>query len=174
MEIKFLGSMITVFAASAIGYMLGEKAKDQLKIMESLRRCMTIFRGEIQYSGTPLREVFELLVKYKHEIWCEFFEKMANEMGSSTLRKNMGQMWKESLTTTSFFREMSTVDRMECIRFGEALGSYDKGSQVGQIDLYMEQVNNRITELEGAISERVRLYRLLGVAGGVFITILMV
>ena len=69
---------------------------------------------------------------------------------------------------------MKKEDIHEFIRFANELVCFDRESQLGRIELYIERIEKRIEYLEKSINERVRLYRILGATGGIFITILMI
>jgi len=90
------------------------------------------------------------------------------------LDRNIGEIWADTLDKVSVSRYMSKEDQNELKRFGRNLGSYDKNSQLNKIDLFIDYIDRRITVLDSGLSERVRLCRILGVAAGVFVTILMV
>lgn len=157
---------------------MGERAKHQLKLLEGIKRWLLIFHSEVSYSGITLLELAEQLAEEKsvnsEGAWSDFFENLAFRLNSNSIDSSIAVMWEESLDTSEVCRFMLNADRQEFIRFGQDLGCLDKASQLGRIDLYLDRVNMRIAEVEKGLAEKVRLCRLLGIAGGVFITILIV
>ncbi len=174
MELKLLGVFAVIIAAAAIGYEVGENAKRQLHVFENLRHAVTLIRSEIGYALTPIKELFEMLSTGNDEIWTDFFRIVSKELDRAELDRNIGEIWADTLDKVSVSRYMSKEDQNELKRFGRNLGSYDKNSQLNKIDLFIDYIDRRITVLDSGLSERVRLCRILGVAAGVFVTILMV
>ena len=62
----------------------------------------------------------------------------------------------------------------ELIRFGSMLGTSDRDSQISIIELFIDNINDRINYLQKHIYEKVRLCHVLGVTAGLLITILIV
>ena len=152
---------------------MGEKARRHLRLLESLRHWLTVFRSEVHYSGTTLGELSEQLAE-NDDMWNVFFKNLSKEINSGCIEKNISKLWEESFDASGVASILSQSDKTAFIRFGHELGCMDKASQLGRIDLYLENVSLRIAELDKGLSEKVRLCRLLGIAGGIFITILIV
>lgn len=68
---------------------------------------------------------------------------------------------------------MSVCDRRELIRFFSGLGKSDIEGELGRIKLYTEYIRGRIEGLLGEAVNKVKLFRVLGVTAGLFITILI-
>lgn len=54
------------------------------------------------------------------------------------------------------------------------LGYLDLEMQLSSIDLYLEQLEISIREAESSIGSKQKLYQSLGVAGGIFLVILLI
>ena len=74
------------------------------------------------------------------------------------------------LKDTSFLES----DKENLIRFGENLGYLDRELQISTIDLYLNQLQEEIKEQAVVVKERTKLYNLLGIMAGIFITIVMI
>ena len=173
LEIKFIGIILILISAAAIGCIFGEKAKREIKVLESLNRCLMLFEGEIRYSGTTIRDICERL-SGSGEIWTDFFRYISDELSCDAISGNIGMIWERGISLSDVSKALNDEDKCELIRFGRELGSGDRESELARINLYMDYIKNRLSYLEDNINERVRLCRLLGVTAGVFITILIV
>ena len=185
-----LGVSITIGASYAIGYRFGENEKKSLEILFSLKKLLTILAGEIRYSWTPLVEAFSILGEYEDEYWAGFFAKVSEQLAdnvscryeqsftddSNTVpsRTELGEVLRSELEGSPLIHLMKQEDIHEFIRFGKELVCFDKEAQLRRIELYIERIEKRIEYIEKSINERVRLYRILGAAGGIFITILVI
>ena len=59
-------------------------------------------------------------------------------------------------------------------RLGENLGYLDKEMQLNTIDLYITQIQGELDDAVDSVKEKVRLYNMLGVMAGIFITIVLI
>lgn len=76
---------------------------------------------------------------------------------------------EETLKTTCLRRE----DKQLLEKLGDNLGFLDQKTQLATINLYIHNLEECIEEGTKEMKEKVRLYHLLGVLGGIFITIVM-
>ena len=168
MYLKIRGSVMIIAASAFIGYMYGERTKKEIDVMKSLLRCVMIIESEIRYVGTPVKEIFRIIAK-TGELWNDFFCAAADKLDG----KDMTDMWDDIIDNQTVSRNMSVCDRRELIRFFSGLGKSDIEGELGRIKLYTEYIRGRIEGLLGEAVNKVKLFRVLGVTAGLFITILI-
>lgn len=173
LNMKLFGIALIMVSASAIGCIFGERAKKEIKIFESLNRCLMLFEAEIRYSGTPIRDICGRIAGCR-ELWSDFFARIADGLGENTANTDVGRIWEDAAAYSGISSGLTDEDIRELIRFGSELGGGDRESELGRINLYMDYIRNRLSYLYENINDKVRLCRLLGVTAGVFITILIV
>ncbi len=167
MYIKLAGICIVMTATCSIGYIMGERAKRQLEIVSSLRRCMGIIESEVRYMGTEMRKIFEMISE-KEEEWASFFGCMAKYMESDY------QIKKDFIIQEKITEELQKEDRSDLIRFMCEPCGYDRQNELGRINIYMNRLDTRITALESDLKGRVKLMRMLGLSSGVFLILLII
>ena len=172
-EIKLIGMALIMVSAGAIGCIFGERAKREIKILLSLSRCLMMFESEIRYCGTTVNEICARICA-GGEMWSDFFGYISDELADNNLNTDIGMIWEKGMKLFDISKGLSIEDKEEFLRFGRELGSSDRESELGRINMYNDYIKGRLSYLEKNINERVRLCRLLGVTAGVFITILMV
>ena len=59
------------------------------------------------------------------------------------------------------------------IRLGGELGTIDIEMQVRTLDLYLEQMEQKMEDMRTEQKEKIRLYQCIGVTGGVFLAIIL-
>lgn len=84
------------------------------------------------------------------------------------------EIWTQAITRDLKDTSITKVDKEQLRKVGECLGYLDKEMQMNTIDLYLSQLEGQIEELSKEIKERTRLYNLLGVMAGIFVTIVMI
>ena len=81
MYIKLIGIFIVLLSTCSIGYIMGERARRQLELLSSLRRCLSIIESEVRYMGTEMGKIYEIISE-KNEEWSPFFGEMAAYMNT--------------------------------------------------------------------------------------------
>ena len=87
------------------------------------------------------------------QIKCKLFQKMQKKYldGTSLLSKDINRL----------------------ADFGANLGYLDKEMQLGSIDLYLEELEGEMKEAEGKAEKNSKLYRIMGMAVGVLILLII-
>lgn len=173
--IKLTGAFIVIITSCLIGVAAGEKQKEYINILISLKRCLVIIRSEIAYAYTPLMEIFTRLSCMKQEEWSGFFDEISEELKSGAARENdLFCMWKKTCISSQVCKKMTGSDVDELIRFGGVLGSTDREGQINNIEMFMESISDKINCCQKSISDKVRICHVLGAAAGFLITILLI
>lgn len=173
MILKIIGASMTIASMSAIGFYFSLLLKIRLKELKELKNDMFILKGDIRYNQTPLPEALEQIGRRDTSNFKVFFEEV-----SRALKENEGgtfmEIWKQNVDKSLKDTCLVLQDREALSKFGECLGFLDKEMQMNTIDLYIAQLDLQIDDLTSIIKERTRLYNLLGIMAGVFVTIIFI
>ena len=88
--------------------------------------------------------------------------------------EGLGELWQAEIKTRLSGTHLKREDREQLAGLGEVLGYLDLEMQLSSMELYLEQLELRIREAQEAAQTKQRLYQSLGVAGGIFLVILLV
>lgn len=172
--VRIIGICMIITSSVLIGVAYGEKARNKIKLLESLMRLVIRLRGEVNYSVPVLSEIFEDISGYTEDIWSEYFLEMSKRISAPDYPENEDIMWGQVAAGLHIDSMLYEEDYNDFIRFGSELDGYDKESLVNRIDMYIGILDNRIATLNKDIGNRVRICRMLGITGGAFLTILIV
>ena len=173
--IKITGALIIIVSSCLIGFAVGEHEKEYINILLSLKRCLVIIKSEISYAYTPLIDIFVRISGMKQEEWSVFFDELSEEITQEVPgEKDMFNMWKKICETSVICKKITANDVAELIRFGGILGNTDREGQIDNIDMFLQSITERISASQKGISDKVRICRVLGVAAGFLITILLI
>lgn len=173
MWMKIVGAILTISSCTALGFYFSTEMNTRLKQLRELIKYITILRGDIRYANTPLPEAMENLARRSPGFFQEFLmgvTKMLYESGKGTF----GSIWQVNVENCLNESSLTKTDKEQLIHFGENLGYLDKEMQVNTIDLYLHELEEETKELTNVAKERGRLYNLLGIMAGIFITIVMI
>ena len=132
-----------------------------------------MLRGEIKYTKTPLPEAFASIAVRIKEPFGSFLEQTAEQMGSME-GQSFGELWQKQIKQWLSDTHLKKGDKEQLGGLGEVLGYLDLEMQLSSIDLYLEQLELSIREAQDAAQTKQKLYQSLGVAGGIFLVILLV
>ena len=98
-----------------------------------------------------------------------FFVREADEKTGYKSGGNMGRRDEEiscgNRNPTGYDGESDTL--------GSELGTIDIEMQVKTLDLYLEQMEQKMEDMRTEQKERIRLYQCVGVTGGIFLAIIL-
>lgn len=173
--IKTCGIILILAASAGIGFNLSNIMKLRLDELTELKKMILMLRGEIKYTGTPLGEAFGVIARRTKGIYSEFFKNTAEEL-SKFSGKSLPEIWKEQMTSELMKKEshLSEKDWKWLLQFAEGLGYLDKEMQIGTIELYMEQLDEMISEGTKDYSKNSKLCKALGICAGLFLTIILI
>lgn len=172
MLLKMLGSVFVIASTSLFGYLMGRERINRLTQLKTLKKILVQLRGEIQYGYTPLPEAMRNLGERSETIFSSFFfsvEKQLKNYEGNTFFS----IWKKEIEEELKHTALNRQDKVKLISLGENLGYLDQDMQIKNIDLYLEGLEEEILVESSSQKEKIRLYQLLGVLSGVFVTIVM-
>ncbi|MFA9463246.1 MAG: stage III sporulation protein AB [Velocimicrobium sp.] len=172
MFIKMIGSVFVIGATSLFGYLLGREKVIRLAQLKTLKKILYQLRGEIQYGYTPLPEAMGSLGGRNETVFSEFFLSMQQQLKNYE-GNTFYSIWKKEIGEKLKQTALSKSDKTKLISLGENLGYLDQEMQIKNIDLYIEGLEEEIVTESNSQKEKIRLYQLLGVLSGIFVTIVM-
>ena len=131
-----------------------------------------MLQGEIHYARQPLPEAFCHVSVRLPVPFGTFLSETADELKKADGR-TLGEVWKmeEAKHLKGLHLVRADLEQLESL--GEVLGYLDAEMQLAAIRLYLEQLENSIAEAQEHMGSRQKLYQSLGIAGGVFLVILL-
>lgn len=171
--LKIIGAILTISSSTAMGFYFSFVIKARLEDLKELKKYIYIIRGDIRYAGTPLPEAISNLAQRSQNNFNEFFRKIADDlfkMEGNTFK----HIWENRVKTDLMDTCLTKKDKVLLNRLGDNLGYLDREMQINTIDLYLSGLEQEIGDLNLVVKEKTRLYNLLGIMGGIFITIVMI
>ena len=84
------------------------------------------------------------------------------------------QLWQAQIDRCLSKTHLRKEEKEQLAALGEVLGYLDLDMQLSSIELYLEQLELAIAQSREALATKQKLYQSLGVAGGIFLVILLV
>ncbi|MCI7795232.1 MAG: stage III sporulation protein AB [Lachnospiraceae bacterium] len=161
------------------GFYAAEKWKERLKVLLLFSRIVCCLKSRILYANSALPEALaEAGLQYSGERSGNlaepgaFFRRVSERMEKEKDRP-FSELWKEEIEKLPQDLPMGRADRQNLAELGEALGYADRGMQEKTLDFYLEQTDESAKRLKAECADRVKLYRALGMAAGLFILVVL-
>lgn len=164
--LKLIGCICVLVSSFCIGMNRSEDLKRHLESLEELKKIFCILRSELEYTRAPFSELFEKMIK-KVSI---NFAKWLHELVDRLQEKSNGtfeEIWSATIEEQLKTSNLSEEDLQELKSIGKQL------EYINQIDLYIERLEYKIVETRKAYQSKRKLWKSLGIMGGIFLVILL-
>ena len=163
---KIIGLMLIIFACAGMGYSKNQELKNHLKELENLKQAFYMLRGELQYTRATFEDVFEKIGdKIKGPIG-EWLKSLCRRLYEKE-HNSFEEIWDISIEQKLQESYLKKEDLNELKDIGKNLGYFEN------IDLFIEQLEYKIQKTREDCETKGKLYRSIGIMGGVFLVILL-
>lgn len=170
--VKFIGALMILMASTAIGILKGHHLAARPKQFQQLRSDLTLLEMEVNYAATPLPEALAKVAHYSEEpirtLWVETRAGLSN--GEGLLAEEAWQQGVEALANKGAFKE---IDLSVLRDFGAGLGLANRQEQLKKFKLLQEQLRSLQLQAEEVRTKNERMWRTMGVLGGIALIILL-
>ena len=172
MVIKLLGGMLVIGSATVIGYIMASKYAKRPEELRTLQAALQMLESEIAFSMSTLPQAFDRIShSFEHAVGKLF------SYTSSLIKERTGitakEAWIKALNACTPILHLEKQDREILMAFGNALGRLDKDSQIKNIHLACTKLSLEEKKAEELKYKYVRMYKSLGVLGGILIVLLL-
>lgn len=170
--LKEIGMGAVFLSCTAIGFCMGTELRERAGALGELERIVQILKGEIEYAGTPLQEVFgEAAARTERKFQC-FFQETAKQM-----EQNDGRGLQRILTDCAQ-KELPGcgLKKDDICRFCRTcgrLGYLDCKMQLRILEWYGQELAKERKEAQEEYRQKEKIYRQLGAAAGIFFVLLL-
>lgn len=169
--LKMTGALLMVAACSYTGFALSQRFIQRHRQLSVLQMGLEILSSEIAYMRTPLPLAFKkIALRLEEPISGIFFMTGRKLEGGEHFPR---EAWQETLRAKQQDTALSPQDILVLGQLGVVLeGDADSDGQVRQLKLLAKEVERLILEAEAEKAKNVRVWRYLGLLGGLGFAIL--
>ncbi|BBF41904.1 stage III sporulation protein AB [Lachnospiraceae bacterium KM106-2] len=170
---KIIGAILVICSSTAIGFYMSAMLLGRIRELRELKKDVFILRGDIQYGNTPLPEAMEAIARRSNGVFSQFFHTVSKQMERLS-GKPLSVIWEKAIKEILKDSYLSKLDKEHLMKLGDNLGYLDQQMQIKTIDLYIEQLQLEIDTAVESKKEKTRIYNMLGILSGIFITIVLI
>lgn len=167
-----IGSAIVLFSCTAAGIYMASKDKYRAEELMEMKRGLCMLKSEICHNSRPLYEAMIDISQMLEDTVSEIFED-SGRMLKARKAASASEAWEKTLKESrgrTFFKK-EDIDAF--ISFGQALGGIDRDGQTANIDIALEYIDRKSDELIKKYAKDGRLFRSMGVMGGILIVVVL-
>lgn len=173
MFIKVIGVLLILASSAGIGFHMSDDLLKRVEELKTLKKVILMLRGEIKYNNSTMAEAFETIGNRIQNPYHDFFIDGAKELNDLS-GQTFIEIWKQAIDTNMKETKLNKKDKERFKNLGDNLGYLDKEMQLSTIDLYLEHLELEIEEGNKSMNSNSRLYKCLGIMGGVLVTLIIV
>ena len=159
---------ITIFiVSSSIGFLFSKKYVQRVNELKLMKNALNICKTKMKYTYEPISEIFKYIesnmegnIKRVFQKACEYIE-----------NENAGDAWKQAIDNTEL--NISKEDKEVLKSLSKLLGKTSIEGQISEIELTSEFLDTQIKKAELEQTKNEKLYRTLGLVGGLGLVIIL-
>lgn len=170
--IRITGMVLTLAASGILGLYLSSLGKFRLQELLEFKKALLILKSEIEYVATPLPEAMSNISNRTTKPISKIFEHYSQALKNNTEGETAYRLWLISINTHKQESFLKGDDWEIIENFGKTLGYLDKQMQVDTINFTTEYIDDQVSKLQESNEKNQRMYRSLGVVGGILLLVI--
>ncbi|MCI5901496.1 MAG: stage III sporulation protein AB [Blautia sp.] len=170
--LKLSGVALILAGACGLGMHEGQEIAGRVEEWRNILQMAELLKGELRCANASLPEAFEAASLRMDGNYRDFLRAVSEELKKHT-GKPVDVIIRECVGKYFCVSYMRTEEKRELILLGKHLGYLDLAVQIRQIEMFEEQIQQKIRQAQNSMEEKKRIFWRLGILGGFFLVILM-
>jgi stage III sporulation protein AB len=172
MLLKLAGAAAVIGGSAALGFYYATLETHRALDLLEFKKALLILSSEIEYMRTPLPSA-SLNIGKRTERWAgpmfaRFGESLSRCEGETAYR-----LWVGSMAEAKERAHLKPEDWAVVEGFGKTLGYLDKQMQLNAISYAVNYIDEKSAALQACADKNKRMYRSLGVIGGLLLAVVL-
>jgi stage III sporulation protein AB len=169
--IRFIGAILITAGAGAWGFLSVLRLRRRANILLALSGAIEIMKSEVYDRLTPMPELMRLLMEDTPYPVSALFRRVHEKM--ETLgRKPFSSLWSAAIAESPELL-LKEEERRAISELGYFLGRYDAGEQKSALVRVQRRMEEYARRAEAERDKKTPVHAFLGVAAGVFVSVLL-
>ena len=169
--IRIAGMLITMAASATFGLYMSSLGAFRRQDLLEMKKALLILKSEIEYMASTLPDAMENIAARVSGPVSELFECFADALQNNPEGETAYRLWLAAIDTNKKSTFLKAGDWEVIGGFGKTLGYLDKQMQVDSIHFTMDYIDTQISELQESSPKNERMFRSLGIIGGVLLLV---
>lgn len=171
--LKLVGIIVVLCGTTALGIYKSCQYMSRFRNLNEIKKAFLYIQGEVRYRNTPMPETLEeAAFKIKGPIGS-FFRHVSGRLDEKK-GLDFKEVWERCLLEDVSGEVLEREAREELAGMGSQLGCLDRQMQEKAIDYFLDRWEYIIEKRQSEKSNRLRLYYVCGIMGGLLMVIILV
>ena len=169
---RLAGSILIIASTAGIGWLYGTELKNYLQKMRYIRYVAGLIKGELEYTGAPLAEIFRERGRRVKNPFSTWLVRMASEIDERE-ESAFARIWNRGIDRD--LRELNLKSEHSILlkELGTFLGQIDQETAGKSMQLYLNRLDLEIEKLREGLAAKRKIGNCLGVMGGIFLVVVL-
>lgn len=168
---KIPGAILVIMSATMLGFKMGECISTRIDNLREIRKMLILIRGEIIYGVTAIDDALENIAGKVSPVFSGFIKAVTVDIRKKKT-VTLCEIWSSHIKELrGTYLTKKNLERLKC--FGKEFGNMYKDMQVTALDMYIDELEKEIRELDDKRNENLKLYRTLGIMAGIFVAVVL-
>lgn len=168
--VRILGSLLLVAAAVQLGNLYATKFTKRRLELKDLGDSLDLLETEVFYGATPLPQALRHLAGRSASTAARLFSLSAAHLESSDA---FPEAWKRAVGTYFEASCLHPKDKDALVFLGDVLGTSDRADQSRHLKAAVQRVRHLEADAERTEAPSVKLWRSVGLLGGLALAVLL-
>jgi stage III sporulation protein AB len=170
MIFRILGGILVCAACGLLGLYMSHRGIARAKQLTEFRQSLLMLKSEIEFAAYPLPRAFANISQKVGDNFTVFYEELSRRLTEKEM--GMADAWEKGLAELSG-SHLNGDDFQAISGPGHALGSIDAGVQLKAIDMTTAAIDDILSRLSAQNAKEGKMYKRLGLLGGLLITVVL-
>lgn len=170
--IKLIGCILLFAGAVGYAYSLCKERRLQIRQLLQIQYFYKLLQNEILYSGLPIPDVLLSVAGNVEEPFGSAFLEIGRNI-TLQQEQSLADIWKRHLHKALLESRLSEKQKESVLKLPESLQFFDRQGQAKALQRQIEEMDKMIRPLEEEEKNKNKVIMSLGIAAGVFLTILL-
>lgn len=170
MTLQIIGALLIVLGSSLEGFRRSHLLQRRQHVLIEFAQGFTWMQNEIVKRQTPILDIIQTQMKRNDDLGRlnrYFFDQLTEK------QLLLGEAWREAVRLYQQTSILQKEDIEWINRVGEAIQPFDRQSIERELSFIIEMLRNRHQEARNKSIQFGKLYKTLGVMGGILIVLLL-
>jgi stage III sporulation protein AB len=172
MLMQIIGALAVTGGAAALGFYYAKKQTERIQDLLEMKKALLILSSEIEYKRTPLPDAAANIGK-RAARWVVTLFIRFGELLNGAKSESAFQLWRQALDEAKQDAALEAEDIQIIEDFGKTLGYLDKQMQQNAIAYTVGYIDEKNTALQVQADSNKKMYRSLGVIGGLLLAVIL-
>lgn len=171
--LKLIGGLAIIIATTSIGYVYSMVYEERVKQLRELQYALNILESEIVYSSTPICKALSAA----SENSTTFIGVMLKKMSELLEQRSVSSIYDAYVKVSKELKNQLYLEKEEKETIGSfvhSLGSADIEGQKKNFNITIKKLEGFEKRAEESRDKNSKLYRYIGLCGGVLIVLVLV